>query len=206
MRNSHSEQPEGKARAIKVKPVTTSWMTSSGPLDQVWPSISPTTRILSYMNKKVVSLSNCFFFLNHLPSNRFNQFFERQMEFQGHLALVYARNNRLKPSLGSMCTLTVGTDLPLFLWCFFCHCPHVSLSFQEERKQRGVNPTGGLLWAASLDLCLWHPDLTGGTDSDAWALNRYTAKGLWRRKSMNIGIWILLNLGACYQTYKIKNQ
>lgn len=36
------------------------------------------------------------FFFNHLPSNRFYQFFERQMEFQGHQALVYARNNRLK--------------------------------------------------------------------------------------------------------------
>ena len=57
-----SEQPEDEASATKGKPVTRgesrSWMISTGPLDQVWPSIGPITRLFVYMNKTFFSLSN----------------------------------------------------------------------------------------------------------------------------------------------------
>lgn len=64
--------------------------------------------------------------------------------------------------------------------------------FRTERKRKGDNPARRVLWAACLQPCCQHLDLAGmGTDTPAFLSD--TGEGLWRWKSLNISILILLN-------------
>lgn len=84
----------------------------------------------------------------------------------------------------------------------------LSETFIWERKEGGRSQShkmvgSGLLTSRSV-LSIWTSPGTAGNDTQA--LISYTDKGLWRWKSLNISVLILLNSGACYYTHKIKNQ
>lgn len=95
------------------------------------------------------------------------------------------------PNCGHMTYLcSFGASAPMTLiWTFH-------FGRKESRGESTPQVVCSGLPALSSAFSTWTSP--GPLGSDAWALNSYTSKGLWRPKSLNIGILIILNLGACY--------
>lgn len=137
------------------------------------------------------------------------QFFEGKLEIQG----IWPQNMAETPVVQTGGPAWIpyvpqlwAHDISLFLWHFCCYYSWASLSFQDKMKRKGDNPTRRCALGRQLWALLSAPGPRGALGTDAPALISYTGKGLWRWKSLNISILILLNLGTCYYIYKIKNQ